>query len=241
MKKFIQLTVYGLFIIGFATNAQSQKIKGNGHVVTETRKTSEYDAIKSSGFFDIELVAGKEGNITIEGEENIISAIIVEVQDNTLKIYTKKNANLYPSMGKKVEITIPFEKISELALSGSGDIHSKDAIKNDKFVARLSGSGDVDLFVDTNSFEFNLSGSGDVKLKGSSDNLAVRLSGSGDIEASNLKAKNADVSISGSGDVKINCNGSLTAKVSGSGDITYAGNPEKRDVKVSGSGSISKA
>lgn len=241
MKKLIQLTVYGLFLIGFTTNAQSNKIKGNGHVVSETRKTSDYDAIKATGFFDIDLVAGNEGNITIKGEENILAAIVIEVEDNTLKIYTKKNFNISPSAGKKVEITVPFEKISELTMSGSGDVTSKNPIKNDKFVAKLSGSGDVDLYVLTNSFEFNLSGSGDVKLKGSSDNLAVKLSGSGDIQAGDLKAKNADVSISGSGDVKINCNESLTARVSGSGDILYAGNPEKRDVKVSGSGSISKA
>ncbi|MNL52363.1 hypothetical protein D3C87_1755280 [compost metagenome] len=85
-----------------------------------------------------------------------------------------------------------------------------------------------------------MSGSGDIKLKGSSDSVVIKLSGSGDIEAANLKSKNANITVSGSGDVKVNCNESLTARVSGSGDIKYTGSPEKRDVKVSGSGSISK-
>ncbi|KAF2337263.1 head GIN domain-containing protein [Flavobacterium daemonense] len=240
MKKIIHLAVYGAFLIGLTASAQ-EKINGNGNVVTETRTTSEYDAIKISGFFDVDLVAGKEGKISIKGEQNILAAIIVEVEDNALKVYVKKGTNLRPSTGKKVEITIPFEKISELSLSGSGDIVAKSQIKNDKFSAKLSGSGDVDLDVAANSFDFNLSGSGDIKLKGNSDNVAIKLSGSGDIEAANLKAKNADVMVSGSGDVKVNCNESITARVSGSGDIKYTGNPEKRDVKVSGSGSISKA
>lgn len=240
MKKIIQSVVYGALLIGLTANAQ-EKINGNGNVVTQTRTTSEYDAVKVSGFYDVDLVAGKEGKITIKGEENILAAIIVEVQDNALKIYTKKGTNIRPSSGKKVEITIPFEKISELNLSGSGDIVSKDPIKNDKFSAKLSGSGDIDLNVVANSFDFSLSGSGDIKLKGNADNLAIKLSGSGDIEAANLKSKNADIMVSGSGDVKINCNESLTARVSGSGDITYTGNPEKKDTKVSGSGKISKA
>ncbi|WP_347053717.1 head GIN domain-containing protein [Flavobacterium olei] len=239
MKKFILPIIYGTLLISLTANAQ-KKINGNGNVVTETRTTSEYDAIKISGFFDIDLVAGKEGKISITGEQNILSAIIVEVEDDVLKIYTKKGTNLHPSMGKKVEITVPFEKISELSLSGSGDIIAKSPIKSDKFSAKLSGSGDFDLDVVSNSFDLSLNGSGDIKLKGSSDNLVIKLSGSGDIEAANLKSKNATINVSGSGDVNINCSESLMARVSGSGDIKYTGNPEKRDVKVSGSGSIAK-
>jgi hypothetical protein len=241
MKKLIQLVVCGAFLTGFIANAQSEKISGNGKVVSETRTTSGYDAIKISGSFDVDLVAGKEGKITMKGEENILSAIIVEVEDNTLKIYVKKNMNIRSSMGKKVEVTVPFEKISELSLSGSGDITSKDNIKNDKFMAKLSGSGNFNLGVDSNSLDLNLSGSGNVHLKGTADNFTTKLSGSGDIDAANLKSKNVDVNVSGSGNSKVNCNESLTARVSGSGDIKYTGNPEKRDVKVSGSGNISKA
>lgn len=241
MKKLIQLVVCGAFLVGFMANAQSEKIKGNGKVVTETRTTSDYDGIKISGSFDVDLVAGKEGKIVMKGEENILSAIIVEVEDNTLKIYVKKNTNIRSSMGKKIEVTVPFEKISELSLSGSGDIQSKNTIKNDKFLAKLSGSGNFNLAVDSNSLELNLSGSGNVQLKGTADNFTTKLSGSGDIDAANLKSKNVDVNVSGSGNSKVNCNESLTARVSGSGDIQYTGNPEKRDVKVSGSGNISKA
>ncbi|OXA97237.1 DUF2807 domain-containing protein [Flavobacterium oncorhynchi] len=240
MKKLSLLVVCGAFLIGFMANAQSEKINGNGKVVTETRSTAGYDAIKIAGSFDVDLVAGKEGKIIIKGEENILSAIVVEVEENTLKIYTKKNTNIRSSIGKKVEVTIPFEKISELTLSGSGNIKSKDIIKNDSFLAKLSGSGNFSLAVDSNSFELNLSGSGNVNLKGNAANFTTKLSGSGDIDASALKSKNVVVNVSGSGDSKVNCSETLTARVSGSGDIKYSGNPEKRDVKVSGSGNISK-
>ncbi|MFH6996291.1 head GIN domain-containing protein [Flavobacterium sp. FlaQc-57] len=241
MKKLIQLVVCGAFLISFTANAQSNKISGNGKVTTDTRTTAEYDAIKISGSFDVDLVSGKEGKIILKGEENILAAIVVEVEENTLKIYVKRNTNIRSSFGKKVQVTVPFEKISELSLAGSGDIQSKDTIKNDKFTAKLSGSGNFNLAVDSNSLELNLSGSGNVHLKGIADNFTTKLSGSGDIDAGNLKSKNVDVNVSGSGNSKVNCNETLTARVSGSGDIKYSGNPEKRDVKVSGSGNISKA
>lgn len=241
MKKLIQLVVCGAFLVSFAGNAQSNKISGNGKEITDTRTTGEYDAIKIAGSFDVDLIAGKEGKITLKGEENILEVIVVEVEDNTLKIYVKKNTNIRSSFGKKVQVTVPFEKISQLTLAGSGDIQSKNIIKNDKFSAILSGSGKFNLEVDSNALELNLSGSGNVHLKGVADNFTTKLSGSGDIDAGNLKSKNVNVNVSGSGNTKVNCNESLTARVSGSGDIKYSGNPEKRDVKVSGSGNISKA
>jgi hypothetical protein len=246
MKKSIQLFVYGAFLISTIGTAQwssndKNKIKGNGAVVSDTRTTADYDAIKISGSFDVDLVAGKEGKIILKGEENLLSAVKVVVEDNTLKIYVEKSANIRPSLGKKIQITIPFEKISEVSLTGSGDVQSKDTIKNDKFLAKLSGTGNFNLAVDSNNLELSLSGSGNVHLKGNTDNFTTKLSGSGDVDASNLKSKNVDANVSGSGNSRVNCNESLTARVSGSGDIKYTGNPEKRDVKVSGSGNISKA
>lgn len=240
MKKSILLLVCTVFLLSFNTKAQN-KIKGNGKVVTETRITGDYDGIKISGFFDVNLVAGKEGKITIKGEENLLSSIKVEVKDNILKIYVESFKNIRPSSGKDIEITVPFEKISEVSLSGSGNIQSKDVIKNDKLSAKLSGSGNFNLAIDSNEFELNLSGSGNVHLKGTADNFITKLSGSGDIDAGSLKSKNVDVNVSGSGNSKVTCNEKLTARVSGSGNIKYAGNPEKRDVKVSGSGNITKA
>lgn len=243
MKKSIQLLVCGAFLVTFIANAQwssNDKKKGNGTVVTETRTTADYDAIKVSGSFDVDLVAGKEGKIIIKGEENLLSAIKVEVEENVLKIYTEKGINIKSSIGKKIQVTIPFEKIAEVTLSGSGNIQSKDVIKNDAFLARLSGSGNFNLAVDSNNLELNLSGSGNVRLKGNTVNFTTKLSGSGDIDTADLQSKNVNVTVSGSGNSKINCKESLTARVSGSGNIKYTGNPEKRDVKVSGSGNILK-
>jgi hypothetical protein len=238
MKKSIQLLVFGAFIMGFIANAQSSKIKGNGKVVTETKTTGDYDAIKVAGSFDVNLVAGKEGKIILKGEENLLSVIKVEVEDNTLKIYVDKTFNIQST--SKIEITVPFEKISAVSLSGSGNLKTKDQIKSETFAAKLAGSGNLNLNVDSNDFELSLSGSGDAILKGSADKFTSKLAGSGNVNASDLKSKTVDANVSGSGNSIVYCEGSLTARVAGSGNIKYFGNPEKRDVKVSGSGNIKK-
>lgn len=238
MKKSILLVALAAFFTNSTLNAQN-KVQGNGKVVTQTRSTGDYDGIKIAGSFDVDLVSGKEGKITIKGEENLLAVIKVEVEDNSLKIYVKKGTQIRASSGK-IQVTVPFEKISELSLSGSGDIQSKDVIKNDNLAVKLSGSGNFNLPVDTNSLELHVSGSGNIHLKGTADKLTTKLSGSGDIDASSLKSKVVEANISGSGNSKVTCAESITARVAGSGNIKYIGNPEKRDVKVSGSGTITK-
>ncbi|MGL5112053.1 MAG: head GIN domain-containing protein [Flavobacterium sp.] len=240
------LTISSILFLTFGTCLSygqwemGKQIKGNGNVISESRTTADYDGIKISGFFDVDLVAGKEGKIVIKGEQNIINHIGVKVVDNVLIIDAEKGYNYKVSYGKSIRITIPFESISAIVLSGSGDITSKDVIKSQAFDAKLSGSGDFKLTVDTQNFNMSLSGSGDIDLEGIATNFITSISGSGDINASNLKSKTVSVSISGSGDTKVNCSESLYARISGSGDIVYYGNPTKKDTKVAGSGDISK-
>ncbi|EJF99279.1 head GIN domain-containing protein [Flavobacterium sp. F52] len=240
MKKSILLLAFILCTISNINAQDKIKLQGNGKVVSETRSTGDYDGVKIAGFFDVDLVSGKEGKITIKGEENLLSAIKVEVEDKSLKIYVEKGTQIRTSSGNKIQVTVPFEKISELSLAGSGDIQSKDVIKNDNLAVKLAGSGNLTLPVDTNNLELHVSGSGNIHLKGTATKLTTKLSGSGDIDASSLKSKIVEANVSGSGNSKVTCDESITARVAGSGNIKYIGNPEKRDVKVSGSGTITK-
>ena len=244
MKNSIKLFVSCSLLLTTMTYAQwssNQKIKGNGKVITEKRTTASYDGIAITGFFDVELVSGKEGNITIKGEENLLPYIKVEVVDQVLKISTEKNTYISTSKRSQIIIIVPFESINQVSLTGSGDVITKNNIKTKSFSAKLIGSGDMNLDVETNDFDVNLSGSGDLILTGKTENFNSDLNGSGDIDAGELKAKNVKVSVSGSGNSKIFCSESLYARVSGSGDIEYIGDPKKKDTKVNGSGAISRA
>lgn len=243
MKKSIKTVLICSILCTTFANAQSwksEKIKGNGNLKTEKRTTAEYDEIKLQGSFDVELISGNEGQITIQAEENLLPFIKVEIEGNSLRVYEEKGKNLQPSRGKNVVITIPFEKINGVSLSGSGDIKTKDIIKTESFSAVLSGSGDLKLDIDTKDLEATISGSGNINLKGKSDNFSAKISGSGDIIADEIESKNTEVGISGSGDVKVFCTESLKVRVSGSGDVFYKGNPKSKDTKISGSGEIKK-
>ncbi len=229
------------FFLCISANAQwwSKGVKGNGKVITETRTTSDYDGIRCAGSMDYILVAGDEGKITIEGEENLLKHIVTEVKKGQLVVKVEKGVNLKPSWKKGIKVTIPFKDIDKVSLAGSGDLWNEDKIMASDLDVSLAGSGDITLDIESNRVKGSIAGSGDLTLKGNTNDLEASVAGSGDIHGFDLNANNADVSVAGSGDIKVTSKKSIKARVAGSGDIVYRGNPEREDTKVSGSGSIS--
>jgi hypothetical protein len=236
-------TVLLITCLLFATASYAQwnkSIKGNGKMETITRSTSDYEGIKCAGQFDYILVSGNEGSIKIEGDENLLEYIVTEVKDHHLIVKTKNKVNLKPSNKKKIKITIPFKDISDISLAGSGDLWNEDVIACENLSVSLAGSGDVILNIKTGYVKASLAGSGDLTLKGSTNSLKTSVAGSGNFHGLDLQSKKTEVSVAGSGNAKVTSLESIYARVSGSGDIVYKGNPEKEDTKVAGSGSITQ-
>jgi len=215
----------------------TDRIRGNSNVVTETRNVGSFDQVGVGGSFDVILEAGKEGEITVRAESNLMEYIITETRGTKLIIKIKDNTNF--KTNDKIIVTVPFEDIDAVSLGGSGDVVSRSVIRADRFKASLAGSGDMNLEVQATTVKSSLAGSGDLNLRGTTQDIEISMAGSGDIDASDLKARNAEVSMSGSGDIKLTCDGGeLKARISGSGDIRYKGTPSREDIKVAGSGSV---
>ncbi len=214
-----------------------EKKKGNGDITTITRSTGSYEGLKAAGSMDFKLVQGKEGEISIKGDANLMEYIITEVKNNKLVVKIKDGINLKPS--QSILVTVPYESISSVSLAGSGDIENSGTIKADEFKVSLAGSGDINLNVESKTLESSIAGSGDIELNGSTTDLNTKIAGSGDFDGKSLRSTNVNAKISGSGSANVVCNGELIARISGSGDVKYSGKPTNKDTKISGSGSVS--
>ena len=240
MKKLIILLLSFSAISSLSAQV-GKKIKGNGNKITEQRSVGPYDGIGLSGWFDVALVSGNEGDLTLKGDENLLEHLETVVKNGTLYIRPEKGYNLQSGSWNSggITITVPVKSIREISMSGSGSISGQPKITADFFKLSMSGSGESELNLAAEEVKVALSGSGDIILKGEAKHLEIQISGSGDIRAYELEAQDAEAIISGSADVYVTATASLTARVSGSGDVHYRGNPAKIDSKTSGSGNVS--
>lgn len=236
MKKLALTLILLCFTFANAQKKNNRRIKESGVQTTQNRTTESYDAVNAGGSFKVVLVSGKEGTITIQGDENIITHIVTEVKNNELQIYFEKNLSI--TYRSEITITVPVEAISGITFAGSGDVVSKTTLNATNFNVKLSGSGDVDIAVNATKVSATLAGSGDINISGKTTELEAKVVGSGDIDCGKLASENATVTVSGSGDLKVNCTNNLEAKVTGSGTVKYKNKPATMNKTVAGSGEI---
>jgi len=239
MKKLL----FPLFMLmTFNLFAQPWKsVQGDGNSKKESRQVSDFTSLFSRGPMDVQINYGTSNSITVQADENLLQYIETSVENGKLVIQPKKNMNL--KSRSKIIVYVSMTKINTLQLSGSGNINGSGAFENDgKTNMMVSGSGNINI----NSGNFKqlglfVSGSGNIDLKGGSANdLEVAVSGSGNIDCSNVRTENAEVKISGSGNARVNASKSITANISGSGNVFYKGDPGNVSTKVIGSGKAIK-
>ena len=85
-----------------------------------------------------------------------------------------------------------------------------------------------------------LSGAGDIQAGGTADQIKLILSGLGNFNARDLKSTQATIKLSGMGNATVQVEQELTATITGTGSITYFGNPHVVQ-NVKGAGSIKPA
>jgi len=233
LSAFLGLAVIVLTITGCIIVINGKSVQGSGNIITQEREVSEFSKVHLKGSGKVFLTPGEKQSLEIKTDDNIMPLIETDVSGNKLTI-SHGNHHLRPT---SFEVYITLENLEGVRISGSGDIIGKGRFVTDTLVTEISGSGDMDLEVETGLLETKISGSGSIHLSGKAEDYTVSISGSGKINAFDVDAKHVSVKISGSGDCRVSTSESLDAKISGSGDVYYRGRPQI-NAKISGSGSL---
>jgi hypothetical protein len=217
------------------------EIEGKKDVIKEIETTVEGS----------KLVIGKEGkwfNWNNDGDEVTVYVTIKDMQALSVSgsgnligegKFTAGNLDLAVSGSGSLKIDVNATGNIEADVSGSGDIDLKGKAAN--FSSDVSGSGGIKIDMSINDeADFEVSGSGRIQASGEAQVAKASISGSGKVLAANLEVNRCEARITGSGDVEINVKQELDASISGSGTVTYKGNPSKVNSNASGSGKVSK-
>jgi len=190
-------------------------IRGSGHVVTRSWTVGGFDAIHASGIGRVIVSRTGTEALTITGEDNILSQLVIEVYDGTLNIGPRAGVSLSPKRSLTIRIEV-------------------------KELSRIEGSGAVGLEAKLGSAEtlrVTLSGASRLEAEGGLHVLDVRTSGASWFWGRNLTSRSADVSASGAAAVVVSATERLHATASGVSSIRYTGSPTLRS-NVSGLASV---
>lgn len=189
---------------------------GDGPRTSQTRDVATFTRIANRASIDVRLHVGEPQRVRVRAGRKVIDDIVTEVRDGTLEL----NYDHSGPFGNDVVVDVSVPRLTGIEASGSGDVDA-DGIAADTFAIRSDGSADLAL-------------SGRVKQ------LALDMDGSGSADLTDLRAREAHVSLGGSGDADVNAGRVLDVRVDGSGDVRYHGRP-RLSQRVDGSGDVSRA
>ncbi len=225
-----------LAVIFIAALSSCRMISGNGNVKRETRNPGTFTEIESSGSADVVVRSGSDCSVTVEDDENLLPYMETVVKNGTLQIHYRDGISVTNDHAK-IYVTAP--TLSAVATSGTSNIMISDLLRNsDKISFHTSGTGNIEGEVDAPAISVSQSGTGTVKLRGRTRDFDCEITGVGHAYCDNLESENTKVNVSGVGDAHVFASVRLDATVSGTGSVYYRGNPQSRQVKTTGVGSI---
>lgn len=217
-------------------NVGDGQVQGSGQAAEVQRETAPFSRLRLDGPFELQASAGRTNSLRLQGDDNILPLLQTVVEGDTLVIRARPGTGFRTRQPLRVKLV--FSTLAAAELEGSGDAVLA-GLNGPSFALSLSGSGDVRLQqVDLGRLVVRLAGSGDISAEGRSQDTEFHLAGSGDIRAEHLLSLRTKVRVAGSGDARVHASESLDARVAGSGDVSYAGQPAKVSRAVAGSGEI---
>lgn len=200
------------------------------------------------------ITYGESFKIEAEGSDQFLRSLQITKRGDELQIRNKWGTGIHFDRGI-IHISLP--QIEGLKLTGSGDAEMQDPFYSDHFQLTQTGSGNSELIIECDRMKATLTGSGDALIQGTIGTLDLnqtgsgnceilgfiteltsRQTGSGDFDGTMLKAQIADIILTGSGKAELTVEEELSAKISGSGDLIFKGNPRLGTILATGSGKL---
>jgi len=233
MKKVFILTALILLLTQLA-NAKDE---------SETRELSPFREVSLRISANLYIEQGSQSKIEMTADQETLDKIIVEVVDHKLIIRFSVEDMFFNDFNPgHVTLKVITPEIESLSVAGSGNIIAEKTIDSRVIELFIAGSGDIKIAnLKCERLEADITGSGDIIVSGEKParEIVLKIAGSGNLKANQLEAEYGKFWIAGSGNCDVSITHLIDAKILGSGDIRYTGNPTIES-SVAGSGKVHK-
>jgi hypothetical protein len=231
---FILLALIALILS--MSGCMSERIEGNGDLISQDRPTQPFSEVVSQGSFSVVIIPADNTRVVVKAESNILPYLYTTSDGTTMTIGYKNDYNIHEHY--PVEVILYTPVFSSARLSGSGTIECS-GFEPVNLNLEISGSGNITADFHTENLMAAISGSGNMNLSGTATNSTLNVSGSGNLNSLELEQQYCIAGVSGSGNITTSVIKKLDAVISGSGSIYYVGNPAITN-HINGSGKVIK-
>lgn len=208
---------------------------GSGVVVSEDRDVGAVTRVLFGSEGEVHISFGAEASLTVEADDNLLSHLETEVEEDQLHIRTVEGVDIAPSRSPRFHIVLP--ALTEIELSGVGDV-VVEPVESQTLSVALLGVGDITLRdVDVDLLLYDLAGVGTVSISGTAEEQRGSVSGRCSFYAADLESERAMLQASGGGYAVVSVVSRLSVSATDTGAVEYYGSPSVTE-EIGGLGSV---
>ena len=196
---------------------------GSGVVVSEDRDAGAVTRVLFGSEGEVHISFGAEPSLTVEADDNLLSLLETDVEEDILRIRTAYGVDIAPSRPPRFHIVLP--ELTEIELSGVGDV-VVEPVESQILSVALLGVGDITLRdVDVDLLLYDLAGVGTVSISGAAEEQRGSVSGRCSFYAADLASERAELQASGGGYAVVSVASRFSVSVADTGAVEYYGSP----------------
>ena len=181
-------------------------VKSTGSLSTEERNLAIFRTIILEDNIDLQLTTQTPGTAVVEAGKNLISKIDLSYTGDTLIISNKNTCEWARSYKHPVTVTLGIAPESlKLVHQGYGKITSVGTLfLPDLYILSLDAGGNIDIAIQTTSFNLYSNSQALISLIGQSNNASIWLNKAiGRVHAENFEVQSYTVTHEGSNEIRV--------------------------------------
>lgn len=202
--------------------------------LSETRSLDSFDKITATNGINILLRKSSEEKVDVRISNGLLSDVITEVSNGTLKV------KMRPQINKELSVllVVYYKTIKELEITKGASLETKTVILTDKLKIQAKTGGSIKAEIECKEVNLTASGGANATLFGWTKRLEAKANTKAKIQTKNLSADRAIIKVATGADAWVNATEYLEAIANTGGTIFYTTQPTKINEKVSSGGEI---
>nr|WP_309759190.1 DUF2807 domain-containing protein [Flavobacterium sp.] len=207
-----------VFISTVAFGQKKDKIKGSKIVTTEQRKIVDFESLTVEDNLEVYLERGEIAELKIEADENLQDIIALDESDNSLRIYTSKQATNFKKLIVRITYT---NNLKSITSKNETTVTAIQEVLLDDFTLKTNDASKLFMNVNATNFVLQSNDKSKTELNIKSENTTIELSKNSSLKAlitaTTLKIdmyQKSDATLEGeatSAVIRLDNNASLTA------------------------------
>ncbi len=232
-----------LALIGLQTACAQNRGKtgqSDSSTITKSFNVGSFSTIESGIIGNIIFTQSNTTSVMAEGSEYLVNSLIVQVEDDGLKLSLKDNLKI-KLKGKRAKLTVRVSSpnLYKIDSDGVGNISLEGVVKTENLHIDSDGIGNITASqLECDLLTVESEGVGNIHLKGTGRRAEYVSEGVGNVDTREFVAEEVIARLSGVGSVKCYASKTIELYSSGVGSIVYYGEPNIKALDKDGVGSI---